>query len=243
MNVLIEPRLVDPQAGIGEQPVAVEPLDVVALERAAVTPDVDVVFLHRADEHRAGHGAADRRGIEIRHAGGRDVERAALQNGEPLGRPAARGNRSGALSRRHTAAPAAGSRRSRVRRAGRDWRCRRTGSRPCPHPVQRRAGVEPAGKRNADFLAGGEMLEDIGHRENPTLHHIRPDASTRPALSRAAASQSRGVEQTSPGTRRGCRTSRESSMASAPACSRARRRYEILPTTASRSGPTTSCRR
>ena len=28
-------------AGVGEQPVAVEPLDVVALERAAVAPDVD----------------------------------------------------------------------------------------------------------------------------------------------------------------------------------------------------------
>ena len=82
---LVEPRLVDPQVGIGEQAVAVEALDVVALERAAVAPDVDVVLLHGADEHRAGDGAADRRGVEVGHAGRRDVERAALQDGEPLG--------------------------------------------------------------------------------------------------------------------------------------------------------------
>ena len=44
---LVEPRLVDAQARVGEEPVAIEPLDVVALERAAVPPDVDVVFLHR----------------------------------------------------------------------------------------------------------------------------------------------------------------------------------------------------
>ena len=58
-ELLIEPGLVDAQVRVGEQAVAVEPLDVVALERAAVAPDVDVVFLHRDDEHRAGDGAAD----------------------------------------------------------------------------------------------------------------------------------------------------------------------------------------
>ena len=82
---LIEPRLVDAQRRVGEQAVAIEPLDVVALERAAVAPDVDVVVLHREDEHRAGDGAADRRGVEVGDAGGRDVERAALQRGEALG--------------------------------------------------------------------------------------------------------------------------------------------------------------
>ena len=65
-EALIEPRLVDAQRRIGEQPVAVEALDVVALEGAAVAPDVDVVFLHRDDEHRAGDGAAERRGVEVR---------------------------------------------------------------------------------------------------------------------------------------------------------------------------------
>ena len=80
--------------GIGEQAVAVEALDVVALERAAVAPDVDVVFLHRDDEHRAGDGAAERRGVEVGDAGGGDVERAALQRGDALRRRAARGSRS-----------------------------------------------------------------------------------------------------------------------------------------------------
>src|SRR4029453_2943251 len=38
-EALVEPRLVDAQARVGEEPVAVEALDVVALERAAVAPD------------------------------------------------------------------------------------------------------------------------------------------------------------------------------------------------------------
>ena len=86
---LVEPGLVDAQRGIGEQAVAVEALDVVALEGAAVAPDVDVVFLHGDDEHRAGDGAADRRGVEVGHAGGRDVEGAGLQRGDALRRRAA----------------------------------------------------------------------------------------------------------------------------------------------------------
>ena len=67
---LVEPRLVDLQVRIGEQAVPIEPLDVVALERAAVAPDVHVVFLHGDDQERAGDGAAERRRVEVRHAGG-----------------------------------------------------------------------------------------------------------------------------------------------------------------------------
>ena len=49
----------------------------------------------------------------------------------PFGDELARGSRSAAPSRRRTAAPGAGCRRSRARRAGRGWPCRRRGSRPC----------------------------------------------------------------------------------------------------------------
>ncbi|MPN54453.1 hypothetical protein SDC9_202123 [bioreactor metagenome] len=45
-EVAVQPGLVDLQCGIGEQTVAVEALDVVALEGRTVAPDVDVVFLH-----------------------------------------------------------------------------------------------------------------------------------------------------------------------------------------------------
>ena len=128
---LVEPGLVDAQGRVGEQAVAVEALDVVALEGAAVAPDVDAVLLHRRDQHRAGDGAAERRGVEVGDAGGRDVEGAALQRRQALGRELARGSRSGAPSRRRTASPGAGCRRSRARRAGRGWRCRRRGWRPC----------------------------------------------------------------------------------------------------------------
>ena len=49
----------------------------------------------------------------------------------PFGDELRGGSRSGAPSRRRTAAPCAGCRRSRARRAGRGWRCRRRGSPPC----------------------------------------------------------------------------------------------------------------
>ncbi len=86
---LVEPRLVDLEVGVGEQPVAVEALDVVALEGGAVAPDVDVVFLHRRDEHRAGDARPMRRGVEVRDARGGDVERAGLRVRRCLRAPAA----------------------------------------------------------------------------------------------------------------------------------------------------------
>jgi hypothetical protein len=64
-ELLVEPGLVDFQIRIREQAVAIEPLDVVAFERAAVAPHVHVVFFHRDDEHRAGDRAADRRRVEV----------------------------------------------------------------------------------------------------------------------------------------------------------------------------------
>jgi hypothetical protein len=85
MKFLIEPGLVNAQRRIGQQTVAVEALDIVALERAAVAPDVDVVLFHGDHQHGAGDGAADGRGIEVMHAGGRDVEGAGLQRGDALG--------------------------------------------------------------------------------------------------------------------------------------------------------------
>jgi hypothetical protein len=81
-ELLVEPGLVDPQARIGQQAVAVEALDVVALVGAAVAPDVDAVLLHRRDQHRAGDGAAERRGVEVGDAAGRDVEGAGLDGGD-----------------------------------------------------------------------------------------------------------------------------------------------------------------
>ena len=80
----VEPRLVDAERRVREQAVAEEPLDVVALVRRAVAPDVDAVLVHRVDEHRPGDGAAERRRVEVRLAGARDVEGAALEGDEAL---------------------------------------------------------------------------------------------------------------------------------------------------------------
>src|SRR3954466_5300611 len=83
-ELLVEPGLVDLETRIGEQAVAVEALDVVALEGRAVAPDVDAVFLHRRDQHRAGDRTAERRGVEIGDAAGRDVEGAGLDRSDAL---------------------------------------------------------------------------------------------------------------------------------------------------------------
>ena len=69
-ELLVEPRLVDPQRRVDEQAVAVEALDVVALVGGAVAPDVDAVVVHRPHEQRAGDGPPERRRVEVRPAGG-----------------------------------------------------------------------------------------------------------------------------------------------------------------------------
>ena len=153
-ELLVEPGLVDAQVRVDHQAVAVEPLDVVALVGAAVAPDVDVVFLHRADEHGAGDGAAERRGVEVGHAGGGDVERAALQRGEALrATSCARQSISRAFSAPYSSA------RARdvvvVRLVGlAEVGGVAVGDRALlAHPVDGGAGVESAGERDADPFA------------------------------------------------------------------------------------------
>ena len=162
-ELLIEPRLVDAQVRVREQTVPVEALDVVALERAPVAPDVDVVFLHRHDEHRAGDGAADRRGVEVGHAGRRDVKRAALQRRQPLG---------------HELRAAVDQARllgAVLQRAARDvvvvgfvgltevGGVRVRNGALGPHPVERGARIETAGERDADLLADWNALKNVRH--------------------------------------------------------------------------------
>ena len=157
---LVEPRLVDPQIGIREQPVAIEPLDVVALERAAIAPDVHVVFFHGDDEHRAGDGAAERRGVEVGHAGRRDVECAALQRREALGdelSPAVD------QTRLFSAVVERLPRNRIVVRLVRLPEIRRVSERNRalpPHPVQRGAGVEPTRKCNPDPFTNRQLFEN-----------------------------------------------------------------------------------
>src|SRR5262249_37170813 len=59
--------------------VPIEPVDVVALVRAAVTEDVDLVFAHRAHDRRRGDGSADRRRVVVLPPRGAEVKGAALE--------------------------------------------------------------------------------------------------------------------------------------------------------------------
>ena len=133
----VEPRLVDAQVRVGEQPVAVEALDVVALVRRAVAPDLDVVLQHRAHQQRAGDRPAERGRVEVAPAARADMERAAGQRGQPLlheGRAAV--DQPGDLGAVR-AWPARGRTRCRARRTARGRRCRCT----APHPS--RASTRP----------------------------------------------------------------------------------------------------
>jgi hypothetical protein len=78
----VEPGLVDLEVGVDEQAVAIEALDVVALEGGAVAPDVDVVFLHGVTSIVPVTARPMGRGVEVGDAGGGDVEGAGLQRGD-----------------------------------------------------------------------------------------------------------------------------------------------------------------
>ena len=166
---LVEPGLVDAQGRVGEQAVAVEALDVVALVGAAVAPDVDAVLLHRRDQHRPGDGAAERRRVEVGDARGRDVEGAALQRRQAFG-----GELGAAVDQARLLGAV-------LERAARDVVVVGlvglaevggvgVGHRPlAAHPVQRGAGVEAAREGDADALADGKVLEDRGHGSSHAL--------------------------------------------------------------------------
>ena len=161
----VEPGLVDLEVGVDEQAVAVEALDVVALEGGAVAPDVDVVFLHGGDEHGAGDGAADGRGVEVGDAGGGDVEGAGLERGDAFADElVAAVDEAGffgavleGLAGDVVVVGLVGL--AEVGGVG-------VGDRALLlHPVEGGGGVEAAGEGDADFLAEGEGFEDYGHGE------------------------------------------------------------------------------
>ena len=77
----VEPGLVDLEARIDKQTVAIETLDIIAFECGAVSPYIYAVFFHCGYQQGASDGAADGGGVEIGNAGGGDVEGAGLQRG------------------------------------------------------------------------------------------------------------------------------------------------------------------
>ncbi len=152
----VEPRLVNLEAGIDQQAIAIEALDVVAFESGAVTPDVDVVFLHCSHQHGAGNGAADRSGVEVGNAGGADVEGAGLERGDAFAHQrAAAVDQSGLFG---AVFESCARNRIVVGFVGlAQVRCIGIGNGTLLlHPVQGGGGVEPAGEGNADLLADGQ---------------------------------------------------------------------------------------
>jgi len=116
---------------------------------------VDLVLLHCGDEHGAGDGAADGRGVEVRDASGGDVEGAGLKRGDAFANQWA------------AAVDEAGLCRSVFESRARDGfvvgfvglaQVGRVGVRDGAlllHPVECGGSVKPAGEGDADFLADG----------------------------------------------------------------------------------------
>src|SRR5690606_28193497 len=162
-EVRVEPGLVDPQPRVGDESVAVEPLDVVALERRPVTPDVDPVILHRAHEEGAGDGPAQGSGVEVRPAGRADVEGAAGDGAQALldERPGAvhQPRLLGAVLER-TVGHLLDLRLVVLAEVGGVGE----GDRPLlTHPGDGDRGVEATGEGDADAFAGGQGGQDFGH--------------------------------------------------------------------------------
>ena len=157
---LVEPRLVDAQVLVREQPVAIEALDVVALVRRAIAPDIDGVLRHRAHEQRARDGPTEGRRVEVAMTCRLDVERTALQR-----RDSFVCERLLAVDE-HRLFRAVGS---RTIGHGCDVRLvvlakiggERVGDRAAlAHPRERAAGVEAAGEGDAHSLSHRECGED-----------------------------------------------------------------------------------
>ena len=164
---LVEPRFVDAQFGIGQQAVAVEPLDVVALEGAAIAPDVDVVLPHRGDEHRAGDGPAQGRRVEVGDPRRRDVEGAALERRQPFRHQLrAAIDQPGFLGtvRKRPFRNIVVIRLVGLTKVGREC----VGNRAVRlHPGDGGAGVQTAGKRDADVLTDRQRLQNVCHGSSP----------------------------------------------------------------------------
>ena len=198
-EVLIEPRLVDPQRRVDEQPVAVEALDVVALVRAAVAPDVDAVVVHRPHEERAGHGPPERRRVEVRPAGGGDVEGAALQGHQALAHQL--GSAVDDAGRLGPVLPGAARHAVEVRfvvLAEISGVGVRDGA-ALAHPGHRRRRVEAAGEGDADPLADRQRRQDVGHgRRADAVPAGEGRHRDRRAQARAIASSTRPRRRTRP---------------------------------------------
>ncbi len=163
-ELLVEPGLVDLQTRVGQQAVTVEALDIVAFVGGAVAPDVDAVLLHCRYQHRAGHGATKRRGVEVRDAAGRDVEGTGLDGGNTfVHQLRAAIHQSGFFG-----AVLQGLARNLVVvglvRLAEVGGIGKGAGAFLLHPQQRRAGVETAREGDADFFAFGQAFQDRTHR-------------------------------------------------------------------------------
>ena len=117
------------------------------------------------DQHRAGHGAAERRGVEIGDAAGARCGRRRTGSRRCLRAPVACGNRPAGLFRRRISMRLARNLvvvglvgLAEIGGIGKDPGALLL------HPQQRRAGVETARESDADFFPFGQAFQDRAHQ-------------------------------------------------------------------------------
>ncbi len=160
-ELVVEPRLVDPQPRVDEQPVAIETLDVVAFVGAAVAPHVDPVVVHRLHEQRPGDGAPEWRRVEVRAARGGDVERAALEGDQALVHQLLAAIDEAGLLGAVLACPLGHRVELRLVVLAEIGRVGERDRALVAHPGHRRRRVETAGEGDADPLSDGQRAEDV----------------------------------------------------------------------------------
>src|SRR5262249_32713775 len=183
---VIEPRLIDAEAGVREQPVAEEALDVVALVGRAVTPDLDTVLAHGAYEQRARDRATEGRGVEVAPPCGLDVEGAALERRQAFARERVFAVDEESLLRAVLLGLARKGRDVRLVVLAQVGRERIRHGTLLAHPRDCAASVEAAGEGESDTLAnrhGGEDDVTVRDRHSSVSRWWRSSSSSsRPAM-------------------------------------------------------------
>ena len=165
----VEPRLVDAQVRVGQQPVPVEPLDVVALERRAVpqiwTSSSSIARTSSVPVTARPSGVVLKRSPAARA----DMERPQVSAASPSSTRAARQSTSRTISAPYRLARP-GPSRCRARRTARCRRCKCTAPHPCHASMRPRLKYRARQKTMPTRSPIGRKMMTLDTRESMPSH-------------------------------------------------------------------------
>ncbi|MPN08654.1 hypothetical protein SDC9_155939 [bioreactor metagenome] len=165
----IQPWFINLQFGVGQQTVTIETFNIVTFIGATVTPDIYAIFFHGGNQHGAGHGTAQRGGIEVGQSASGVVECTALNGSDPFGNELLTAiYQASILSTIFHCTARNGVIVILIRLAQIRSICI-WDSPFLSHPQQCCTGVQAAGKSDTNTLTYREMLENRRHKIKPCL--------------------------------------------------------------------------